>query len=212
MTRMVTATRQCARARASTVFSAIKLAAVSPQLEVESTGIVWRRGLVDSACVNNLDCRRPSIRPLARAVQRGAASVMSTKPSYLSRPATQPLLGETIGGCLDRIVALYGDHEALVSRHQGKRLTYRQLDAEARRLARGLLALGLQKGERVALWSANTAEWLITQYAVARSGGILVSVNPAYRLREIEYALNLAGVTTLIAAPQFRETDHVALL
>ena len=137
---------------------------------------------------------------------------MSTKPSYLSRSATQPLLGETIGECLDRIVAQYGDHEALVSRHQRVRYTYRQLDAEARRLARGLLALGLQKGDRVALWSANTAEWLITQYAVARSGGILVSVNPAYRLREIEYALNLAGVTTLIAAPQFRDTDHVALL
>ena len=137
---------------------------------------------------------------------------MSTKPSYLSRSASEPLHGETIGSFLDRTVARYSDHEALVSRHQGKRYTYRQLDAEVRRLARGLLALGLQKGDRVALWSANTAEWLITQYAVARSGGILVSLNPAYRLREIEYALNFAGVTILIAAPQFRNTDHVALL
>jgi fatty-acyl-CoA synthase len=137
---------------------------------------------------------------------------MSTKRSYLSRSATQPLNGETIGGFLDRTVAQHGDREALVSRHQGKRYTYRQLDAEVRRLARGLLAVGLQKGDRVALWSANTAEWLITQYAVARSGGILVSVNPAYRLREIEYALNFAGVTILIAAPTFRDTDHVAML
>jgi fatty-acyl-CoA synthase len=137
---------------------------------------------------------------------------MSTKRSYLSRSATQPLHGETIGGFLDRTVAQHGEREALVSRHQGKRYTYRQLDAEVRRLARGLLALGLQKGDRVALWSANTAEWLITQYAVARSGGILVSVNPAYRLREIEYALNFAGVTILIAAPTFRDTDHVAML
>src|SRR5437870_4581164 len=137
---------------------------------------------------------------------------MSTKPSYLSRPAREPLHGETIGSFLDRTVAEHGDREALVSRHQDKRYTYRQLDAEVRWLARGLLALGLQKGERVALWSANTAEWLITQYAVSRSGGILVSLNPAYRLREIEYALNSAGVTILIAAPQFRNTDHVALL
>jgi fatty-acyl-CoA synthase len=137
---------------------------------------------------------------------------MSTKPSYLSRPASEPLHGETIGSFLDRTVAQHGDHEALVSRQQGKRYTYRQLDAEVRRLARGLLALGLQKGDRVALWSANTAEWLITQYAVSRSGGILVSLNPAYRLREIEYALKFAGVTILVAAPQFRTTDHVALL
>jgi fatty-acyl-CoA synthase len=137
---------------------------------------------------------------------------MSTKPSYLSRPASEPLHGETIGSFLDRTVAHHGDREALVSPHQGKRYTYRQLDAEVRRLARGLLALGLQKGDRVALWSANTAEWLITQYAVARSGGILVSLNPAYRLREIEYALNFAGVSILIAAPQFRNTDHVGLL
>ena len=137
---------------------------------------------------------------------------MSTKRSYLSRPASQPLHGETIGGFLDRAVAGHGDQEALVSAHQGKRYTYRQLDDAVRQLARGLLALGLQKGDRVGLWSPNTAEWLITQYAAARSGGILVTINPAYRLREIEYALNLAGVTILIAAPQFRNVDHVAML
>src|SRR2546423_14735482 len=104
---------------------------------------------------------------------------MSTKPTYLSRSAREPLHGETIGSFLDRTVAQHGDHEALVSRHQGKRYTYRQLDAEVRRLARGLLAFGLQKGDRVALWSANTAEWLITQYAVARGRGILVRPNPS---------------------------------
>jgi fatty-acyl-CoA synthase len=137
---------------------------------------------------------------------------MSTERSYLSRPARQPLHGETIGSFLDRTVAQHGDCEAVVSRHQALRYTYRELDAAVRQLARGLLALGLQKGDRVALWSANNAEWLITQYAAARSGGILVSINPAYRLRELEYALNLAGVTILIAAPRFRDTDHVALL
>ncbi|PYR33134.1 MAG: AMP-binding protein, partial [Acidobacteria bacterium] len=167
-------------------------AAVSPRLRGGATGFLVVSA-VDSPLADNLDCPR-----LDR--------------SYLSRPARQPLQGETIGSFLDRTVAQHGECEALVSRHQGTRYTYRALDASVRLLARGLLALGLQKGDRVALWSANTAEWLITQYAAARSGGILVSLNPAYRLREVEYALNLAGVTILIAAPRFRDTDHVALL
>lgn len=132
--------------------------------------------------------------------------------SYLSRNAPSPLYGLTTGRFLDRTVGEHGDREALVSRHQGKRFTYRQLDEDVRRFARGLLALGLQKGDRVALWSANTAEWVIAQYAVARSGGILVSINPAYRIREIEYALQFAQASILIAAPHFRNTDHVSML
>jgi fatty-acyl-CoA synthase len=137
---------------------------------------------------------------------------MPTSHSYLSRPGQTPLHGLTTGRFFDRTVAEHGDSEALVSRHQEKRFTYRQLDEKVRKFARGLLALGLQKGDRVALWSANTAEWVISQYAVARSGGILVSVNPAYRIREIEYALQFAEVSILIAAPFFRSTDHVAVL
>ena len=137
---------------------------------------------------------------------------MSSTRSYLSRPSNQPLHGETIGSFLDRTVAAHGGCNALVSCHQRQRYTYQQLDEHVRRFARGLLALGVEKGDRVALWSANCAEWVIAQYAVARSGGILVSINPAYRLRELEYALNFSGAKVLIAAPSFRTTDHVALL
>ena len=135
-----------------------------------------------------------------------------SSPSYLSSSAAQPLSGETIGRCLDRILVQHGDRDALVSRHQGTRFTYRALDEQVRQLARALLAMGLQKGDRVGLWSANCAEWVITQYAVARSGGILVGINPAFRLRELEHALTFAGVSILIAAPLFRQTDHAAML
>jgi fatty-acyl-CoA synthase len=121
-------------------------------------------------------------------------------------------LGETIGQCLDRITAAFGDHEALVSCHQQLRYSYRELHAEVERVARALLALGVSRGDRVGIWSANCAEWSITQYAAAKAGAILVNVNPAYRLRELEYALAQSNVSVLIAARRFRNTDYVAKL
>jgi fatty-acyl-CoA synthase len=132
--------------------------------------------------------------------------------SYVSGPSDVPLLGETIGQCLDRIAATFSHHDALVSCHQQVRYTFRQLHAEVERVARGLLALDVSRGDRVGIWSANCAEWLITQYAAAKTGAILVNINPAYRLRELEYALVQSGVSVLIAARRFRNTSCAAML
>src|SRR6266849_5345319 len=132
--------------------------------------------------------------------------------SYLHGPSAAPLLGESIGQCLDRIVSGHADDDALVSLHQGVRYTYKQLHAEVERAARGFLALGVELGDRVGIWSANNAEWLITQFASAKVGAILVNINPAYRLRELEYALRQSGVSLLIAAERFRMSDYVAML
>ena len=132
--------------------------------------------------------------------------------SYVSGPSDVPLLGETIGQCLDRIAVTFGDHDALISCHQQVRYSFRELHTEVERVARGLLALGVSRGDRVGIWSANCAEWVITQYAAAKAGAILVNINPAYRLRELEYALVQSGVSVLIAARRFRNTDYVAML
>src|SRR5438876_4771487 len=102
-------------------------------------------------------------------------------PSYVSGSSTVPLLGETIGACLDRVVAAHPTREALVSCHQKRRLTFSELQVEVERVAGGLLAVGVERGDRVGIWTPNCAEWLITQYASARVGAILVNVNPAYR-------------------------------
>src|SRR5262245_15083674 len=132
--------------------------------------------------------------------------------SYVSGPSTAPLLGETIGQCLDRIASTFGDRDAVVSCHQRLSCTYRQLHAESERVARGLIGLGVQRGDRVGIWSANCAEWVVTQYAAAKAGAILVNVNPGYRLRELEYALVQSGISVLVAARRFRGTDYTAML
>ena len=132
--------------------------------------------------------------------------------SYVSGPSHLPLLGETIGQCLDRTASLFPDRDALVSCHQNQRFTYRQLRVEVERIARGLLAAGVERGDRIGIWSPNLAEWMITQYASAKLGAILVNVNPAYRLRELEHALRNSGVSVLITARQFRSSDYVAIL
>jgi fatty-acyl-CoA synthase len=134
------------------------------------------------------------------------------RSSYVSGPSAVPLLGETIGQCFDRITDAFGDGDALVSCHQRIRFTYSELHTEVERVARGLLALGIERGDRVGIWSPNCAEWLITQYAVAKTGGILVNVNPAYRLRELEYALRQSAISVLIAARRFRNADYASML
>ena len=138
--------------------------------------------------------------------------MIPVKPSYVSGPSSQPLLGETIGACLDRVAAAHPEAEALVSCHQSLRYTYAELRVEVDRIARGLLALGVEPGDRVGIWSPNCAEWLILQYAAAKAGAVLVNVNPAYRLRELEYALRQSGVSILVLARRFRNTDYVELL
>jgi len=134
------------------------------------------------------------------------------KLSYVHGIGTTPLLADTIGGALNRAAERWGDRDALVACHQQLRYSYRQLREEADRAARALIALGVQRGDRVGIWSGNCAEWMITQYAAAKAGALLVNVNPAYRLRELEYALTHSGVSVLIAARAFRSSDYVQLL
>lgn len=132
--------------------------------------------------------------------------------SYVSGTSETPLIGMTIGDAFDQTVARFPDREALVSRHQGLRYTWAQLRDEVDRAARGLLAIGITKGDRVGIWSPNRAEWTITQFATSKIGAILVNINPAYRLHELEYALNQSGCLALVFAPNFRATDYTAMM
>ena len=132
--------------------------------------------------------------------------------SYVHGPSEVALLGETIGDALNRAAAECPSRDALIVVHQNLRYTYRGLLEEVNRSARALLAHGVARGDRVGIWSPNAAEWLITQYAAAKVGAILVNINPAYRLRELEYALNQSGVSVLVAARGFRNTSYVELL
>ena len=132
--------------------------------------------------------------------------------SYAHGSSATPLLGLTIGASLDHAAEAFGERDALISCHQDLRYTYRELLAQVNRAARAFLALEVQRGDRVGIWSANAAEWVVTQYAAAKAGAILVNINPAYRLRELEYALNQSGVSVLVAARAFRKTDYSAML
>ena len=132
--------------------------------------------------------------------------------SYASGPSSLPLLGETIGDNLRRTVERHGESEALVVPHQQYRATYRQLWEQTSLVARGLIARGVRRGDRVGIWSPNRFEWVVTQYATARIGAILVNINPAYRTSELEYALGQSGVSFLILARAFRQADYVRML
>jgi fatty-acyl-CoA synthase len=132
--------------------------------------------------------------------------------SYTSGTSDKPLLGLTIGDMFDQIVARYSDHEALVSRHQRLRYSYAQLQAEVDRCARGLMALGVEKGQRIGIWAPNCAEWTITQFATSKLGAILVNINPSYRVSEVQYALRQSGCTWLVIAPAFKTSDYTAMI
>jgi fatty-acyl-CoA synthase len=127
-------------------------------------------------------------------------------------PTDVPLLDETIGANLARTVAAHGDRDALVARHQGLRWTYSQFADRVRALARGLIGLGLERGDRVGLWSPNYAEWTLLQYATAEIGLILVNINPAYRTHELSFALNQSGCRIVFAAPSFKSSDYVDMV
>ena len=134
-----------------------------------------------------------------------------TQPSYSHGITSTPLLGDTIGENLRRTVERFGEREALVSRHQNYRATYQQMWAEIGLIARGLMARGVKKGDRVALWSPNRFEWIITQYATSRIGAIMVNINPAYRSHELEHVLKQSGCSLLIMAKGFRQTNYVTM-
>lgn len=132
--------------------------------------------------------------------------------SYVHGASLTPLLGLTVGQLFDRTVARWPEREALVVRHQNIRWTWRELQQEVDALAAGLIGLGLRPGERLGIWSPNNAEWVVTQFASAKAGLILVNVNPAYRLPELEYALNKVGCAALITAARYKTSDYNAML
>jgi fatty-acyl-CoA synthase len=133
-------------------------------------------------------------------------------PSYSSGTSDIPLLGDTIGDNFDRMAAAQPDHEAMVDVPSGRRWTYAQMREDVDTVALGLLAAGLEKGDRVGIWAPNVAEWTLVQYATAKLGVILVNINPAYRTHELEYVLNQAGIALLVAATSFKASDYAAMI
>ncbi|TNE33476.1 MAG: AMP-binding protein [Alphaproteobacteria bacterium] len=132
--------------------------------------------------------------------------------SYVAGEKSEPLKYITIPDMFRETVSKFGPRDALVFPAEGKKLTYYDLDREIDALASGLLALGLEKGDRIGIWSPNRIEWILTQYATARIGLILVNINPAYRLSELEYALNKSGCRALITADKFKSSDYLQMI
>jgi fatty-acyl-CoA synthase len=133
-------------------------------------------------------------------------------PSYMHGASDQQMIGDTIGVHFDRNAARFGDRPGLIVRQQGINWTWSELAAQVEAFAAGLLALGLQPGDRIGIWSPNNAEWIVTQYATAKAGLILVNINPAYRLTEVEYALNKVGCKALITATRFKTSDYIGMI
>jgi fatty-acyl-CoA synthase len=132
--------------------------------------------------------------------------------SYAHGAYARPLLGETIGENLERTVARVPDSDALVSVHQDLRYTYAEFDERVNRVARGMLAAGLARGDRLGVWSPNRVEWALVQFATAKIGVILVNINPSYRVNELEYALGHSGCRWLLAAQECRGSDYVSMV
>jgi fatty-acyl-CoA synthase len=148
---------------------------------------------------------------LEEIIPEGTA-MTGLKLSYVNGASNQPLIGETVGQFFDSVCAKWPSRPALVVRHQNVRLTYAELQREVDQLAAGLLTLGLEPGDRVGIWSPNTSEWVLTQFATAKAGLILVNINPAYRIAELEYALNKVGCKALILAERFKTSDYIGML
>ncbi|MDM5099895.1 AMP-binding protein [Aeromonas salmonicida] len=137
---------------------------------------------------------------------------MTSLLSYRTGPCDQPLLHQTIGEYLQEIAERFSDRPAVVVRHQQIRWNYREYLIQIDRLALGLLALGIQPGDRVGIWSPNNIEWCLVQFATARIGAIMVCINPAYRNYELEFAINNVGCRALICASAFKGSDYLAML
>ena len=136
----------------------------------------------------------------------------SLERSYYCGASTTQIIYETIGGFFDRIAEKYADNKALILRHQGVEWTYAELQHRVDQLASGLLALGIAPGDRVGIWGPNSAEWVLTQLATAKIGAIMVCINPAYRLYELEYALNKVECKALITDESFKTSDYLGML
>jgi len=135
-----------------------------------------------------------------------------TQISYDHGVSTRKLIGETIGAFFDRTVETHRDREALVVRHQGIRWSWGELGRRVDDLAAGLLSLGLERGDRVGIWSPNNAEWTLTQFATAKAGLVLVNVNPAYRRAELEYAMNKVECKALVLAPALKTSNYLEIV
>ncbi|TDC71457.1 AMP-binding protein [Actinomadura sp. GC306] len=133
-------------------------------------------------------------------------------PSYASGVSAVPLLGDTIGANLDRAVAAFPERDALVEMATGRRWTYERFADDVEAVALGLRGRGVAKGDRVGIWAPNCAEWMLVQYATAKLGAILVNINPAYRVHELEFVLDQAGIRTLVAAKAFKTSDYAAMI
>ncbi len=132
--------------------------------------------------------------------------------SYAHGASDVPLIGETIGAHFDRMAERFADREAVVSCHQGRRMTYGELRVATDEFARGLIALGVEHGDRIGIWSTNNLEWVIAQFAVPKVGAILVNVNPAYRTSELAHALEQSGVSVLLTQVRYKSSEYVAML
>ena len=133
-------------------------------------------------------------------------------PSYAHGASDQAMIGDTIGVHFDRTVARFADRAGLIVRQQGIHWSWAELADRVESFAAGLVGLGLQPGDRIGIWSPNNAEWIIAQYATAKAGLILVNINPAYRLTEVEYALNKVGCKALITATSFKTSDYIGMV
>ena len=132
--------------------------------------------------------------------------------SYVHGISDTPLIGDSIGVYFDETSRRFADQDALIVRQQNIRWSYRELNEKVDALAAGLLALGLNPGDRIGIWSPNNAEWAVAQFATAKAGLILVNINPSYRLAELDYALNKVGCKALITADSFKTSDYVGML
>ncbi|WP_308103040.1 AMP-binding protein [Streptomyces sichuanensis] len=139
-------------------------------------------------------------------------TVNTPSPAHAAGPTDIPLLDDTIGGNLARTIRQYADHEALVDVQGGRRWTYAEFGRVVEQVALGLLAKGVAKGDRVGIWAVNCPEWVMVQYATARIGAVMVNVNPAYRVHELAYVLQQAGISVLVTSLAHRTSDYRAMV
>ena len=149
---------------------------------------------------------------ISRASTQGETDVSETADSYVCGVADAPLLGDTIGRSLERAAERWANREALVSPSHGVRWSWQEFNERVDALAGGFLALGLERGARIGVWSLNRPEWTLTQFAAAKAGLILVTINPAYRLSELEFALAKVGCTAIVTATAFKTSNYMEML
>src|SRR6516162_2575711 len=153
--------------------------------------------------------------PVARynlAKMTGGTAMAGLELSYVYGASDRPLIGKTVGQFFDEASTKWPSRPALIVRQQNVRLTYAELRQAVDKFAAGLLTLGLNPGDRIGIWSPNNSEWVLTQFATAKAGLILININPSYRIAELEYALAKVGCKALILAERFKTSDYVGML